>query len=165
MLGTISRLIVFVGRLAIAPFVLWLQTVTQEPVMSSGDWIWRIFNSAGVIAAIGLVTQYVLPKLRKAREKADTAQIDATTAKTKAEASQAQFAWYEKQLTYLQDRVDDMETKYNLSNGLINAYRTHTSELYMSIRLESPEAQTRMLGRVKSKRPNGGYTAPEGEKA
>ncbi len=135
-------------------WVIMLQVTTQE-VPNQWDWAWRVFNSAGIIAVLGLVTQYVVPRLRKLKDRADVASTNASTAIS-------QFEWYKGQLTYLQDRVDDMETKYNLSNGYINAYRTHVHDLYMAVGMESAEIEKRIKGRLKTKRPNGSYTASEG---
>lgn len=134
----------------VATYWLIILQVTTQEVPDSWDWIWRVFNSAGIIALLGLITQYVVPRLRKLKDRADVASTNASTAIT-------QFEWYKGQLTYLQDRVDDMETKYNLSNGYINAYRAHVHELYVAIGMEPAEIEKRIKARLRTKRPNGIY--------
>lgn len=134
---------------SVLPALMLLTTLAQTGTSGeTWEWVWKIINSLGVLGLGGVITQYVVPRMRRLRESADTA-------KTKAEAGLAEFAWYKEQLKYLQDRVDDLETTQNLSRGLMGEMRRHIDDLYASISQEAPEVQARIKGRLTTKRPNG----------
>jgi chromosome segregation ATPase len=126
------------------------------------EWAWRAFITAAIGALIGVVGQYLVPRLRKLKERADTAQVMANTAKTEAEkakttaeANTAEFGFYKAQLDYLQDRVSDLETAQNLLKSQQYRFRAHIDDLYNAIGQEPVEVQTRLKSRLKTQRPNG----------
>jgi hypothetical protein len=127
------------------------------------EWAWRALITAAIAGLGGVVTQYLVPRLRKLRERADTAQVLANTAKTEAEvaktaaeANTAEFGFYRVQLEFLQDRVLDLETAQSLLKSQQYNFRAHIDDLYSAIGQEPVEVQTRLKGRLKTQRPNGG---------
>lgn len=51
------------------------------------EWVWRIVNSTLILALIGFLANYIVPRLRKARENAETAKVQAETTRTEAETA------------------------------------------------------------------------------
>jgi hypothetical protein len=119
------------------------------------EWTWRAVVTAGIATLGGFFTQYVVPRLRRLREKADTAEVVAKTAKLKAEANTAEFGFYREQLQFLQDRIEDLESAHALMKRQQHNLRAHIDDLYAAIGQETRVTQARIKARLTTRRPNG----------
>ena len=108
--------------------------------------IWTVLPLM-VAAALGWLAQWVVPRVRKAKDRADAAKATADAAKAGTDALDARFEFYEERLNWCFARISTLERRVGKMEGAINA--------------EPPDVRGRIWARIAE---NGDHTNVGGGK-